>query len=178
MNITKSLRAFTLIETLVYSALFAILIGGAVTVAYTVFESAGLSQSKETLQQEGDFLVGKIEWALSGVQTISSPVLDLSAPTQSTILQVARHDGSTITISVLENCSGPDTTNIFLERGSDCFQLNNSDVQIEDLIFTREASSGGGINPESVSVSFNLTTTSKNGMVIEQNFTTTKYLRK
>ena len=169
-------NAFTLIETLVYLALFAILMGGAVAVAYTVFESAGRNQTRETLQQEGDFLIGKIEWVLSGLQRdqITSPSLD--SP-QSSILQVTKY-GSSFTINVLENCSESATTNIFLQRDSNCLQLNNSNVQISKLVFNREVTSGGGINPESVSASFTLTARTENGMLIEQKFSTTKYLRK
>jgi type II secretory pathway pseudopilin PulG len=168
----KSGAGFTLIETLVYIALFAILMGGAVAVAYTVFESVGHNQAKQILQQEGDFLIGKIEWALSGAQTITVPRLDT--------LQITKYGSSDITtISVLENCSGPAiTTNIFLMEDISCSQLNNSNVQIKDLKFIYTAASGEGINPESVSASFVLTTRAENGMLINQNFSTTKYLRK
>ena len=108
-------------------ALFAILMGGAVTVAYAVFESAGHNQGKEILQQEGDFLIGKIEWALSGVQTIDSPPLnplDPTTSTQNSILQVTKYGSSIITINTSEDCSGDTpTSNIFLKRGTDCLQL-------------------------------------------------------
>ncbi|MCX6759556.1 MAG: type II secretion system protein [Candidatus Nealsonbacteria bacterium] len=176
----KEQKSFTLIETLVYIALFAILMGGAVVVAYTVFESAGRNQAKQILQQEGDFLIGKIEWVLSGVQTIASPPLDPlnpTAPIQSSILQIARYDGSSRTINTSEDCSGmTPTSNIFLQKGTSCSQLNNSNVQINDLVFTRNP--GEGINPESVSASFTLTARTENGMLINQDFSTTKYLRK
>jgi prepilin-type N-terminal cleavage/methylation domain-containing protein len=167
----KKQKGFTLIETVVYIALFAILMGGAVAVAYTVFESAGHNQGKETMQQEGDFLIGKIEWALSSVQTITLPLLDFATQTQSSILQVTKYDGSNVTVSLNGN-------NMQLQKDADIFSLNNSNVEVSNLIFTREAASGGGINPESVSASFTLTTRTENGMLINQIFSTTKYLRK
>ena len=158
-------------ETMVYIGLFAMLIGGAVVTAYTVFESTGHNQAKQILQQEGDFLIGKIEWDLSGVQTIASPPLDFSTSTQSSILQVAKYDGSSLSISLNGN-------DMQMQKGIELFLLNNSNVKVSNLVFTREAASGGGINPESISASFTLTATAENGMLINQNFTTTKYLRK
>ncbi len=169
----KNKKGFTLIETLVYTALFAILLGGAVVVAYTIFESAGRSQGREILQQEGDFLIGKIEWALSGVDYINQPPDENPLNT----LQVTKYGGSSITINTSPDCSGNTVTeDIFLQKGTSCLQLNNSNVEISNLIFVRNP--GEGLNPESVSASFTLTARTENGMLINQDFSTTKYLRK
>lgn len=164
-------QGFTLIEALLYLALFAILMAGAVVTAYTIFESAGRNQGKEMIQQEGDFLIAKIDWALSGAQTIISPPLDFNAPTQSSILQVTKYDGGSVIIGLNGN-------DMQLQKGTDVFPLNNSDVEVSNLVFTHVASSGGGVNPESLSASFILTTRTENGMLINREFSTTKYLRK
>jgi type II secretory pathway pseudopilin PulG len=167
----KKKRGFTLIETVTYLALFAILMGGGVVTAYAMFESAGRNQAKSILQDEGDFLIGKIEWALSGVQTISSPPLDFAAPTQSSILQVARFDGSSLTLSVAGDA-------LQIQNSSSTYPLNNSGVQVSNLIFTHRAANGNGIDPESITASFTLSTRAENGMPLEQDFSTVKYLRR
>src|SRR5262245_42467784 len=64
---------FTLIEVLVYLALFTILVGGAVLAAYNVIESNGRNQTLAVLQQESNFLTGKINWALTGISDVGSP---------------------------------------------------------------------------------------------------------
>lgn len=61
----SNVRGFTLIEVLVYLALYSIIIGGAVVAAYGMFESSGHNQTKAMVEEEGGYLLSKIEWALS-----------------------------------------------------------------------------------------------------------------
>src|SRR5581483_3447430 len=113
----KSAPGFTLIEVVVYLALFAILFGGAVLAAYNIVESSGRNQSKADIQQEGEFIIGKINWALSGAASVSSPGAGLS----STILSVVKFDTTTVTINNLDNCTGSATTNIFIQTNAGCY---------------------------------------------------------
>jgi len=159
----KSGSGFTLIEVVVYLCLFAILMGGMVTAAYSVFESSDHNQAKIMVQEEGNFLVAKIDWALSGGKAAYSP--------QPRILSVDKYDGSNVVIT-LDNCSGDITSNIFLKKGTDCFQLNNSNVQVSNLVFTHNS------NPENVEAVFTLSTRTLNGTTISQDFFTTKFLRR
>jgi prepilin-type N-terminal cleavage/methylation domain-containing protein len=169
----KSKRGFTLIEVIIYLALFSMLIGGIIVVAYTIFESAGRDQARELLQQEGNFLTGKIEWALSGANAINNPPVD----TPLDILQVTKYGGLVIAINTSEDCSGSTVTgNIFLQNGTNCTQLNSSGVQMSNLSFSHNF--GGGAVPENVTAKFTLTTRTQNGIFISQDFYTTKYLRK
>jgi type II secretory pathway component PulJ len=48
-------RGFTLIETVIYLALFALVIGGALATTTLLFEGAGRDTTKADVQQEGEF---------------------------------------------------------------------------------------------------------------------------
>ena len=52
---------FTLIETVVYLGLFAILFSGGIAADYNVLETSGKNQSKAMIQEEGDFLIAKMK---------------------------------------------------------------------------------------------------------------------
>ena len=57
----KSGAGFTLIEVLVYLALFGLIMSGAVVSAYQMFEASGRNQTRAMIQEEGDFIVAKID---------------------------------------------------------------------------------------------------------------------
>ena len=66
-------EGFTLIETVIYIALFAFIMTGALVSIYGILGSSARNQTKAMVQEEGSFLLGKIDWALSGVETINLP---------------------------------------------------------------------------------------------------------
>jgi len=180
MKISKSIKfqmqGTTLIEALVYLALFSILMGGSVAAAYGMFESSDRNQTKILLQQEGDFLIAKINWVLSGVQAINLPPVGSAGSILSVnkAIGVDLATGQPIIISVGVSLSG---TDINLSRAGNPGQpLNNSLVRVSNLIFIHNF--GGGADPESLQASFTLSAKAPNGMDVKQDFATTKYLRK
>lgn len=68
-NITNK-TGFTLIETIVYIGLFAILISGVVATAYSLIEGGNRNKAAISIQEEGTFLNRKINWALSGASDV------------------------------------------------------------------------------------------------------------
>lgn len=66
-------RGFTLIETIIYIALMALLIGGGVIASYYIIDSSEKGKAKINDIADGEFLVRKIDWALNSVDTIISP---------------------------------------------------------------------------------------------------------
>jgi hypothetical protein len=153
-NILKINRGTTLIETIVYLALFVILFGGAVVAAYNLIESNGRTQTHVLLQEEGNFLVGKINWVLSGVESVQMPGTNLSGST----LKVVKYSPSTLNPLVLTLNSG----NMTLSTNNDPNPptLNNTNVTISNLSFTQIYT--GGTNPISVKFSFTLTAKTQN----------------
>lgn len=168
MSTRRTHPGFTLIEMIIYLALFSILIGGAVVAVYSVFESGDRNQTHAMLQEEGNFLAAKINWTLSGAEAISSPavnatggVLTLTKFGSSDELEIELSPGGDMTLSVGGN---PEVV------------LNNTNVDISNLTFTREYA--GGTNPESMRATFTVSQRAPNGAVLSQEFSTTKFLRR
>lgn len=164
---------FTLIEAIIYIALFSILIGGAVVAVYGIFESREHNQTKAMMQEEGDYLIAKINWTVSGSSAITSPGMNTTCMSPSPcVLSVTKWDPAVGTAAV--QLSGADMT---LARGGNAaLPLNNTDVFISDLSFTHFYD--GGSNPQGVRASFTLTARTGDGKLISQEFSTTNYLRR
>lgn len=157
---------FTLIETLVYLGLFSMLIGGALVAAFGIFESNGRNQTKAIVQAEGQFLAAKIDWVLSGVKSIDQP----PAGSPGSLLSVTKYGGETVKVSI----SGPD---VEIQRGiAPAKILNNSNVEITDLLFTHKNPGGG--NPESVEARFRVDARTPTGGSFTEEFFTVKYIRR
>ena len=163
-------RGFTLIEAIVYLALFSILMGGGVVAAYNLFEAATHGGTRVMLQEESDFLMGKIEWTLSGVQAVTAPTAGTTGgaltvvkwnPPAGNPLQVAKN-GTDLTLS---------------QGGATAVILNNTNVSITNISFNHIAGSGDGINPEAVETVLTLTARTSNGFVLSRTATSTVYLR-
>jgi type II secretory pathway pseudopilin PulG len=172
----KSGAGFTLIETMVYLSLFSLMMGGVVVSAYNIFESTGRSQTRSMIQEEGDFIIGKIDWSLSGIQVVSAPAAPSSGSecTESDTLSVTKWDGSVGTIII--NLSGGSIVLARLGNLANSTPLNNSNITVSGLLFRH--CGGGGNNPESVEASFTLTARTPNGMSISRDFFTSDYIRK
>lgn len=162
---------FTLIETLVYLALFSVLFGGMAAAAYSMFEAAQRSQTEALLLEEGNFLVAKINQAMSGAKIVQSPPPADATSTQSAILSVVKYDGQSVTMRLNESDAPPGPE-------SDTYTLNNSSIQARDLMFTRTTDSASGNYQENVTADFTLAAKTAGGREISEDFSTTVYLRK
>ncbi len=154
-------KGFTLIETLVYLALFSIIIGGLIAASYMLFETSDRNQTKAMMQEEENFLIAKINWALSGASSVSVP----SANSSGSTLTVTKYDGTSFTI----NRSGTDLIMNFTP-------LNNTNVAISKLVFIHTYA--GGTNPESVEAGFTISAQTPTGGTIFETASTTSYVRK
>ena len=169
-NHTKSDAGFTLIETLVYLALFSFLMTGIIVVVYSIFESSDRNQTKIMVQEEGNFLVAKISWALSAIKGFN-----VNGPTE---LSVEKWDTSgTGTTEMVIKLSGTDSHDIYLkypdEPEPNEFQLNNSNVEISNLNFSR-----GIADQEYIRADFKVNARTLQGAPVSQDFSMIKYLRK
>lgn len=162
-------RGFTLIEALMYMALFGIIIGGAVTAAYSIAEASTRSVTRSLVQEEGNFLVAKIGWVLSGARAVDDPAVGNTGPS----LSVTKWD-TAIAHPIVVQLVGTDMT---ISRGTNPASiLNNDNVQVSALSFSHAF--GGGTDPESVEASFTVSARTPTGQIVNQNFKTIVYLRK
>ena len=159
-------RGFTLIETLVYLALYAIIMTGAITAVYSIFESSARNETIAMIEEEGDFLQGKFEWNIANASSIELP------ESSGSMLTLTLHDGSHVVLS----SSG---TNIQIAvDGGEAEILNNTNVSIPDLAFVHTLPSSDGIDPESIRASCTMQATTSDGHALSRDFSTLKYLRK
>lgn len=135
---------FTLIETIIYIALFAILMSGAVVAAYSLLEGGGRNVTAIGIQEEGTFLSRKINWALAGAS-------DVSTSGGGTVLTITRPDlgyqivitGTGSRMTIARGAGGP------LELNSDRYAVTGPESG--DMFIVQPASGG---RPPSVTASF------------------------
>ena len=72
--VEKNGTGFTLIETLIYTAFFALLVGSLLAITFQTLSSSGQVARKIAVQQEANFILRKIDWALGNmsVATVSA----------------------------------------------------------------------------------------------------------
>ncbi len=79
-------RAFTLMEVIIYIALFSILMTGGIIATYQLIEGGTHNETAVGIQEEGTFLIRKISWALTGVYTAS-------VSSDGTVLSITKYPG-------------------------------------------------------------------------------------
>ncbi len=84
MHIQRKTKGFTLVEVLLYIALFSMLMSGVVLASFQLLSSAHLSDKSVRVQQEGDFVLRKLDWVLNGVsvQVVPNKVSPYSSTLQ------------------------------------------------------------------------------------------------
>ncbi|HVM73268.1 MAG TPA: prepilin-type N-terminal cleavage/methylation domain-containing protein [Candidatus Paceibacterota bacterium] len=170
MNLPTSQRpyshrsGFTLIETLVYLALYALIIGGALTAVYSMIESSARNEATAMTEEEGDYLLAKIDMTIGDTASVRVP--NSSGDT----LSVVEFDGTAVT---LNNCG----TGLCRTEGTAVPQrLNNSDVSVSKLTFTYIHATSDGFDPARVSASFLLTATTSDGHTRSRDFSVSRFI--
>jgi len=174
-------NGFTLIETLLYIALFAIIIGGGLIAVFQIIQSTDANRNQAILQEEANFLLRKVDWALTGATAITTP--PNTTPTTTLVVNKIIGGSSTVlTFGINANDPVCPANYICLKRGTGASQLNtnlyplnSTSISISGLSFQRSVPVSG--KPDAVTTSFTLITV-QNGRTSTQAFSTTKYLRK
>lgn len=156
---SKNNRGFTLIETIVYIALFGILLAGVFTAAFNIIESGGRNQNKLILKEDGDFILSKINWAISRT---GEAIIDENGNLETGDLEF-RFDESKKSLMLSRN-------GISGER-----QLNNGVVLVTKVVFSQVYVENEG---KGIQYAINLESKAPNGMVINAYFESITYLRK
>lgn len=162
----KKDSGYTLIEVLIYLGLFTIIMTGLLISTLNLLEGYGRLQTKVMVQEEGNFLLAKINALFTGAASVSVPT---SGSTGNELGFIK--DGESVTFIV-------NAGNLQLTRfGFAPVTLNNSNVSLLSTppIFYHN---GSGNDPEYVRVIFTLTSKTPGGQTYNQEFSATKYLRK
>ncbi len=132
----KALRGFTLMETLIYGVLVAIVIGGVILSLYVLVVSSQAINDKVVVEEEANFMIKKMEWALAGYQTISSPASGAS--------------GASLSINKFNYGSNPIVFDLsggslrITEGGGSPVPLSSAKVMVSNLNFNHLAAIGTG----------------------------------
>jgi len=160
------MKGFTLIETIIYSALISIIIVFAVIVMYQIIDVDEKLTIKTNMEAEGEFIMQKINWALNGTDLINQPL----AGATSGVLSV-NQIGSAGNPFVFDASGG----NARLSRaGNLAVILNNERVIVDSLIFEHLA--GSGATPAAIKTKISVH--SANSSLYSQVLETIFYLRK
>lgn len=164
MRQAKSARGFTLIETIIYLALFSIIIGGVLVSAYQIIQASTQSQENALVQEEVQFLMGKIRWAMTGAETINDPIPGNFGSN----LNIDQYSG----INIIFTSSG-DVLSIQKTGDPTPSSLNSDSVKVENVKFTHIAPIG--TKPAALETVFKVTSKLTG---FSQTASSTIYLRK
>ncbi len=131
-------------ETIIYIALFGLLMTGTVIAAYNLLDSGARNEKAVSVQEEGTFLNRKINWALLGATAMATPdesTLSITRPDLGANNPVVIHEnGADITMT---RGTGPTTT------------LNSGAYPVTNMTFLI----GHSGNATSVTVTYNVEST-------------------
>ena len=167
MKHAKSNSGLTLVETLIYAALISVVIGMIVVVAFQVIDANSNLGEIVFLEEEANFILRKISWAISGASDINSP----GSGNIST---------STLSIDKFETGAGENPLifsisegSILLKRGNtSSTPLNSAFVTIQNATFTHIMATGTAPAGIKVELAIRNTATSKT-----RAYSITSYLR-
>lgn len=155
----KNMRGFTLIETLIYSALLSLTIGLTLGAVYQLVEGSEDLREKVVREEEANFVMRKLSWALTGANTINTP----ASGATSTTLSVNK-TGFAQNPIVFDLSGG----SIRIQKaGGAASALSNSLVSVSGLLFEHVPASGNA--PAAAKTSFTIS---------PNTYQTTIYLRK
>lgn len=160
---------FTLVETLIYAAVLAVLTGSVIATFYQIVGSQTQGRVRNEVQTEANFLMGKVEWALAGAAAINVPV----AGATSTTLSVNKYNFATNPL-VFSLVSG--TFQLARGTGSPVV-LNSSDVKVQGFV-AQHVSSAGGL-PDAVNITLSVAASSSEwATAVSTTLQNTVYLKK
>jgi hypothetical protein len=151
-------KGFTLIEVLMYVGLFTLLVGTLLGIAYLTIDSTDKINKKIVLQQEADFILRKIDWALSGAESVTV------GPKPSNMSVTRFSNPNTVIFSQNGNF-------VDINSGLGQMDLNSSNTVVSNLTFIKIQT---GSAPTEIEVNFNLANVISPSD--SQNFQLTKYL--
>ncbi|MES2059838.1 MAG: prepilin-type N-terminal cleavage/methylation domain-containing protein [Patescibacteria group bacterium] len=137
MNKLIKKRGFTLIELVIYIALFGVLMTGASVATYQLLEGGTRNETAVAIQEEGSFLNRKINWALTGAT-----------------IAIVSPDGSVLTINKIPGADFAVADNplliyssagaLMIKRGNAAaVQLNNSTYPVHGFAAQSTVESNG-----------------------------------
>lgn len=129
-------RGFTLLETILYIGLFSLLLTSAITVMWQLVRSMDDNAKHGAVIEEGNFVMRKINWALTNATIITQP----STATPTTTTLVVTGAGSVHPITIRFNVA---SSSVEMQENNSAFEpLTTNNVRAENLVFVYTAAVG------------------------------------
>ncbi len=138
-----NMKGFTLLEVVIYIAIFSILMSGVLLTVYQLLDVGRANLSAVAVQEEGTFVNRKISWALAGATAIDVP--------DSKTLVITRPDlGAQSPIKIQE----VDGMMLISRGGAAPVPLTTSELEVTNTDITM--STGGASLPTSVRMEYEI----------------------
>jgi type II secretory pathway pseudopilin PulG len=155
------MRAFTLLESVLYMAIFSLLLSGFLSGFFALSESAGKNQTRALLETEGSFYMAKIVYEIQHSVGITEP-----GEATSNELSLITHSGDTVRIQL-------DSGALYRTENGIPSQLSGNGIVVSNLDFSFIPSDSSSSTYAAISeyqVSFEISATSSSGRPISQSF--------
>jgi prepilin-type N-terminal cleavage/methylation domain-containing protein len=155
-------KGLTLIEVIIYIALFGILMTGVLTTAWQLLDGSSKLNTKTTIQNEGSFVLRKLDWALTGLDVTKT--LPNGTGTCSQTLTVHKTDSVFEPTGIIIQLNSVTNALEIKEGSASAKPITTTNVTVSCFKFRTLSGTLGGISA----------TTTINGV----DFAITKYIRK
>ena len=142
----RNLGGFTLLELLLYIGLFGVMLSISLVILYQMLRNQDQNRSMLEVEEEANFTLRKIEWALTGATNVISPLQNQT----SSILSLTKYNFSQnpLVFSTSGNA-------FYLARGaSSSVSLTSANVKFQNFFVHTVPSIGS--NPTSVIMTFSV----------------------
>lgn len=130
---SKLVSGFTLLEVIIYMALFSIMMGGLITITFQLIQSSEKTYMKGVIEEEINFVFKKIEWALIDAINISNPLTG-----QSTELEIFKNNFGDNPITFKYNTHDPNYRYIeYCFNIINCNPITTKNVKVNSINFLR-----------------------------------------
>ncbi len=143
VNSHVKVKGFTLLEVVIYIAIFSILMSGVLITVYQLLEAGRSNLSAVAVQEEGTFVNRKISWALAGAT-------DVDVPDPKTLIITRPDLGLSSPIVIKEE----DGMMKISRGGAAAVPLTTSELEVHDTNITM--STGGPSLPTSVRIEYEI----------------------
>ena len=158
----KRNQGFTLIEIIIYIGLFSLLLGTAFIASYQLIDGSSKLSTKNTTQEEGNFVMKKFNWALTSLNLANAPSISGSGCNQS--ISIPKSDTSISPVVLRMNTVSGVNYIEMQKNGGTFYPITTANVTVSCLKFNNIVGTPAGITA----------TATIDGM----DFIVTKYIRK
>lgn len=127
------INGFTLLEVIIYMSLFSIMMGGLITITFQLIQSSEKTYMKGVIEEEINFVIKKIDWALVDASNIINPQVG-----SSTELKINKNNFGNNPITFKFNTHDPKYRYIeYCFNVTNCNPITTKNIKVNSINFLR-----------------------------------------